>query len=139
MRFHTVSIISGCWIVAMVLSGCSKEKDLSLNDFRDTTIRVYGPYVAVKLPITKGVKMGNPIQIALGPRDVLFAANQTGEVYTLHDSDGDGWEDSTALYCQVNDFGLRSPVGFTNRGDTIYIGTAQQVRIFLDTDNDNKP
>jgi hypothetical protein len=37
-----------------------------------------------------GVKMGNPFQIALGPGDLLYATNQTGEVYPLHDSDLDG-------------------------------------------------
>lgn len=132
-----LSVILPC-IIAVLLLRCSKEKPLSLNDHRDTTIHVYGPYIAVKLPVTKGVKMGNPVQISLGPRGLLFAANQTGEVYTLHDSDGDGFEDSTSLYCHVGDFGLRSPVGFANKGDTVYIGTAQQVRIFLDTNNDIK-
>ena len=67
--------------------------------YQDTTVRVYGPYVAVKLPITKGVKMGNPIQLALGPRDLLFASNQTGEIYTLHDHDGDG----LARSCRCDD------------------------------------
>ena len=124
-------------VCCLLLWRCSGEKPVdALGDFRDTTVRVYGSYVAVRLPVTKGIKMGNPIQIALGPRGKMFAANQTGEVYTLQDSDGDGWEDSTALYCDVKDFSLRSPVGFANRGDTVYIGTAQQVRIFLDTDND---
>jgi putative heme-binding domain-containing protein len=125
-------------VFAISLLYCGKEKPLALNAYRDTTIRVHGPYLAVKLPINKGVKMGNPIQLSLGPRGLLFASNQTGEVYTLHDSDGDGFEDSTALYCDVGDLGLRSPVGFANKGDTVYVGTAQQVRIFLDTDNDAK-
>jgi putative heme-binding domain-containing protein len=33
---------------------------------------------------------------------------------------------------------LRSPAGFAFRGDTIYIGTSQQIRAFLDTDSDAK-
>jgi putative heme-binding domain-containing protein len=130
--------IIGALVAVVLQTSCSQEKTASVTQYQDTTVNVYGPYVAVKLPITKGVAMGNPIQIALGPRDFLFAANQTGEIYTLHDSDGDGWEDSTALYCDVKDFGLRSPLGFTHRGDTVYIGTAQQVRIFLDSNHDNK-
>src|SRR5688572_6662291 len=89
--------------VVVLHASCSQERTASVNQYQDTTVNVYGPYVAVKLPVTKGVVMGNPIQIALGPRDLLFAANQTGEIYTLHDSDGDGWEDSTALYCDVKD------------------------------------
>lgn len=105
---------------------------------QDTDIKVYGPYRAIKLPISKGVKIGNPTQIALGPKGLLYAMNQTGEVYTLHDSDGDGLEDSTALYCHVKDFGLRSPAGFAHRGDTVYIGTAQQIRAFRDLNNDGK-
>lgn len=124
---------------AGLLPGCSvQEKKLSLTEYRDTTVRVYGPYVAVKLPVSKGVKMGNPIQLALGPRGVLYAANQTGEIYTLHDSDGDGWEDSTALYCNVHHSGLRSPVGFSHKGDTVYVGTAQQIRAYLDTNHDHR-
>jgi len=105
---------------------------------QDADIKVYGPYRAIKLPITKGVKIGNPIQISLGPKKLLFAMNQTGEVYTLHDSDGDGLEDSTALYCHVGDFGLRSPAGFAYQDNTVYIGTAQQIRAFKDLNNDGK-
>ena len=119
------------------LAACS-EKKYSDTASADTTVRVYGPYQAVQLPITKGVPLGNPIQIALGPGERLFAANQTGEVYTLHDSDGDALEDSTALYCNVADAGLISPVGFTHRGDTVYIGTRQQIRAYLDVDKDGR-
>ena len=38
--------------VIMGLSGCSRTEHLSVNDHRDTTVRVYGPYAAIKLPIT---------------------------------------------------------------------------------------
>jgi putative heme-binding domain-containing protein len=128
------------WCAFIGMTGCIQEKSDSLSKYihRDTTVTVYGPYVALKLPITKGVKLGNPIQLALGPGGLIYAANQTGEIYTLHDSDGDGLEDSTALYCDVKDNNLRSPVGFAHRGDTVYIGTAQQVRVFLDTSHDHK-
>ncbi|MGB4398124.1 MAG: hypothetical protein WBJ10_02055 [Daejeonella sp.] len=70
------------------------------QNIQETAIKIYGPYRAVKLPISKGVKIGNPIQITLGPKGLLYAMNQTGEVYALHDSDADGLEDSTALYCR---------------------------------------
>jgi putative heme-binding domain-containing protein len=134
-----ISHIAILWCSLLItLSGCSEKRTVSLNDHRDTTVKVYGPYVAVKLPITKGIKMGNPIQLSPGPGGLLFAANQTGEIYTLHDSDADGWEDSTALYCDVKHYGLRSPLGFAHKSDTIYIGTAQQIRAFIDTDNDGK-
>ncbi len=122
-------------------TGDQKVKEpLGIGHLRhvDTTVAVYGPYVAVKLPITKGVNIANPIQLKLGPEGVLYGANQTGEVYSLRDTDGDGLEDKALLYCNVRDFGLRSPSGFAHRGDTIYIGTAQQIRAFLDTDKDGK-
>ena len=126
-------------LACLISSGCRTEKETSTpQKYRDTTVNVYGPYIAVKLPINKGVKMGNPIQLALSPKGLLFATNQTGEVYTLQDSDGDGLEDNAALFCNVKDDGLRSPVGLAYRGDTVYVGTAQQVRAYLDKDNDNK-
>ena len=126
-------------VVCLILSGCKTEKEATTQQsFRDTTVNVYGPYTAVKLPIKTGVKMGNPIQLALSPNGFLFASNQTGEVYTLQDSDGDNLEDHAALFCNVKDDGLRSPVGLAFRGDTVFVGTAQQVRAYLDIDNDNK-
>ena len=127
-----------------LVSSCSKKEEASSSirakykDHIDTTVAVYGPYVAIKLPVTNGVKISNPIQLTLGPGDLLYAANQKGEVYTLRDTDNDGLEDTAELYCNVQDFGLRSPSGFAFRGDTIYIGTAQQIRIFLDKDHDAK-
>ena len=105
------------------------------TDTRDSLL-VYGPYRLVKLPITKGVNILNPIQLAKGPGGILFASNQNGEVFTLKDSDGDGLEDEAALYCDVKSLGLRSPAGFAHKGDTVYIGTSQEIRIFLDRNKD---
>lgn len=104
----------------------------------DTTVAVYGPYRLTKLPITKGVRILNPVQLALGPRGQLFAANKSGEVYRLRDSDGDGLEDEAVLYCNVTALGLQSPAGFAHKGDTVFIGTSQEIRAFLDTNNDGK-
>jgi putative heme-binding domain-containing protein len=128
-------------IGTFILASCKDHRpDLQsyLQLHVDTTVTTYGPYLAVKLPINKGIKISNPIQLSKGPRDVLFAANQTGEVYALHDSDRDGLEDSLALYCNIRDYGLRSPAGIAHRGDTIYVGTSQEIRAFLDTDQDGK-
>lgn len=138
IKTSAASVFMLCMLV-FLLSACLQEKNLAVADHRDTTVSVYGPYVAVKLPINKGVKMGNPIQLALGPHDLMYAANQTGEIYTLRDTDADGWEDSAALYCDVREFGLRSPVGFSHKGDTVYIGTAQQIRAYLDINDDHRP
>jgi putative heme-binding domain-containing protein len=126
-------------LLSCILNGCtSKESGPGHSAAADTSISVYGPYTAIKLPIEKGVKIANPIQLAQGPRGVLYAANQTGEVYSLRDTDGDGLEDTAMLYADVKEQGLRSPNGFAFRGDTIYIGTAQQVRAYLDTNQDGR-
>ncbi len=136
---RNLSLVPLTLIVAVTFWKCKPDQPTSTyQNYQDTTVKVYGPYIAVKLPISKGVKLGNPIQLALGPDELMYAMNQTGEVYTLHDSNGDGLEDSTALYCNVAELGLRSPAGFAYRGDTIYIGTAQQIRAFLDFNQDSK-
>ena len=126
-------------VIAIVsLSMCSEESEVSYTKYEDTTAAVYGPYRIIKLPVTRGVKILNPIQLAQGPDGNLFAANQSGEVYILKDSDGDGLEDEAALYCNVTDDSLRSPGGFAYRGDTVFIGTSQQIRAYLDIDKDGK-
>lgn len=123
----------------LIFSNCEpKITNHSYSNYIDPDIPVYGPYTAIKLPIKNGVQISNPLQISLGPGGLIFASNQTGEIYTLRDMDGDGIEDTALLYCNVNDFGLRSPAGFAYRGDTVYIGTAQQIRAFMDLDHDGK-
>ena len=117
---------------------CSNTTETAATEVSDILGLVYGPYRLVKLPITKGVRILNPIQLALGPGQKLFAANQSGEVYTLNDSDGDGLEDEALQFCNIGDYKLRSPSGFAYKGDTVYIGTAQEIRIFLDKDKDGK-
>jgi putative heme-binding domain-containing protein len=124
-------------LLAALTWACSeKTSDVVTSSDPDSTISVYGPYVVTKLPVSKGVSISNPIQLKLGPDGILYAANQTGEVYSLRDTDNDGLEDMALLYCNVKDLGLRSPSGFTHNGDTIYIGTAQQIRAFLDMNKD---
>ena len=133
-----VKLFAICLIVTISICSCSQKKNEPVADYNDTTVTVYGPYKVVKLPVKKGTRIGNPIQLSSGPGDLIFAANQSGEVYTLHDSDGDGYEDSTALYCNVKDYTLRSPVGFTFKEDTVFIGTSQQVRAFTDLNKDGR-
>lgn len=123
----------------LIFTNCeSKKTNDSYIQFIDHDIPVYGPYTVIKLPIKNGVEISNPLQISLGPGGLIFASNQTGEIYTLRDNDGDGIEDTALIYCNVKDFGLRSPAGFAYRGDTVYIGTAQQIRAFIDLDKDGK-
>src|SRR5215204_2247285 len=81
-------------VLVIFLMGCTKQgPTVGYEKFIDTTISVYGRYAVVKLPITKGVKIANPLQVGLGPQGILYASNQTGEVYSLRDTNGDGLED----------------------------------------------
>jgi putative heme-binding domain-containing protein len=131
------NIPSAIALLVAGLVGCTEKKtETPIQSYVDTTVAVYGPYLALKLPIRNGVAISNPIQLAPGPDGVMYAANATGEVYSLRDSDGDGIEDTNLLFCDVKEAGLRSPGGFAFRGDTIYIGTAQQIRAYIDTDKD---
>jgi len=123
----------------ILFSACSNAKtDVALGKYEDTTVAVYGPYRVIKLPVAKGVNILNPIQLAEGPDGKLFAANQSGEVYTLDDTDGDGIEDAALLYCNVATLNLRSPGGFAHKGDTVFIGTSEEIRAFIDKDKDGK-
>ncbi|MGZ8541742.1 MAG: DUF7133 domain-containing protein [Chitinophagaceae bacterium] len=125
-------------VIISFFSACSNNAgDASTGD-TDTSVSVYGPYRVIKLPITKGVKILNPILLASGSGGKIFAANQSGEVYILQDSDGDGLEDEAALYCNVKEFNLRSPAGFAHKGDTVFIGTSQEIRAYLDNNKDGK-
>lgn len=121
---------------ACVLTLCRSDNSDVLSEYRYDNAEVYGPYKVYQLPISKGVTILNPIQITMGPGQMLFGANQTGEVYILKDSDGDGLEDEAALYCNISEAGLRSPAGFAFRGDTVYIGASQAIRAYLDKDKD---
>lgn len=108
------------------------EKHLAQN------ITVFGSYAVVKLPVKTGVKVWNPVQVVRGPDDVIYAANHTGEIYSLTDTDGDNLEDHATLYCDVREQGLRSPASIAFNGPDLYVGTAQEVRIYTDNDGDRK-
>lgn len=101
-------------------------------------VRVFGSYAVVKLPISSGVKIWNPAQIVQGPDNIMYAANHTGEIYSLHDTDRDGLEDHAELYCDVKEEGLRAPAGMIFKGQDLYVGTAQEVRIYTDLDGDQR-
>ena len=102
----------------------------------DRSVEVYGHYAPVRLPITKGVRLWNPTAIRVSPRGEIFVANYTGEIYRIIDSDGDGLEDTAVLFCNVTKDGLRYPTSMTFRGKELYVGTAQEIRAYEDTDGD---
>jgi putative heme-binding domain-containing protein len=124
-------------IAAGPAAGGSQPADAS-TDALESVAKVYGPYRVIRLPITQGVKILNPIKISLGQDGRIYAANQTGEVYVLRDTNGDGLEDEAFLFCDVSRDGLHSPGGFASRGDTVYIGTRQEIRAYRDTDGDGR-
>ncbi|WP_111671320.1 DUF7133 domain-containing protein [Algoriphagus litoralis] len=141
MKNHKLSTHSPLlWtgIILFLITGCSTPPSNPYEAYEDSTAVVYGPYRVIKLPIDKGVTVLNPVQVSLGPRGRIFAANQSGEIYTLHDSDGDGVEDEALLYADLKELSLQSPVGFTHKGDTVFIGTRSEIRAFLDLDQDAK-
>jgi putative heme-binding domain-containing protein len=107
--------------------------------YLDTSVHVYGTYLVYKLPVTKGANILNPVQLALGTYGRIYASNQSGEVYTLEDTDGDGLEDSAALYVHLADFGLHSAASMAFRGDTIFIAAREEIRAFLDRNKVQKP
>lgn len=125
-------------LLIILASSCQSPFTPAYLTFEDTTAAVYGPYRVIKLPIDKGVTIVNPVQISLGPGGFLFAANQSGEIYTLRDTDQDGLEDSALLFADLNELGLHSPVGFSHIGETVFIGTRTEIRAFQDVDQDGK-
>lgn len=93
----------------ILCSGRKEPVSHSHEGHIDTTITVYGAYTPILLRVTKGIKITNPIQIGLGPGAFIHASNQSGEVYSLRDTDGDGLEDMALLYCDDTNYALMSP------------------------------
>jgi putative heme-binding domain-containing protein len=136
MRMHELRRLSFIILPTLAFIWFTSCKTENVSQHLYESAVAYGPYKVYQLPITKGVTILNPILITMGPGSRLFGANQSGEVYILHDTDGDGLEDEAALYCNIADEGLTSPAGFAFKGDTVYIGASQEVRAYLDTDED---
>jgi putative heme-binding domain-containing protein len=140
IKHHSVNYLVIILLIIFIsgFSMCTGVQPDKYAHFIDTSTVVYGPYKVVKLPVTKGVRILNPIQISAGPGGFMYAANQSGEVYILNDSDGDGVEDEAALFCNVTDAGLKSPGGFAYKDDTVFIGASQEIRAYLDKDKDGR-
>lgn len=127
--------------VLISFTSCQKSTEATLDQntidkLIDKSIEVYGPYAIIKLPIMTGVKIHNPVKVILGPDKLIYVANNTGEIYTLHDTDQDGLEDHARLFCDVKEEGLRSPVSIIFKDQDLYVGTAEEIRIYSDQDGD---
>lgn len=114
----------------------------------DPAVQVNGSYAAVRLPITSGPPLWNPSRITITPQGLVFVANYTGEILTLHDTDGDGLEDSSRLFADVALMGkpegsprqapgvvptgpaLRYPTAMTYKDGWLYVGTTQAIHRF---------
>ncbi|MGX1930947.1 DUF7133 domain-containing protein [Flagellimonas sp. 2504JD4-2] len=135
-------------VIAVLFFSCKKEKkgiiagpstwEETIEMHIDTSVRVYGNYAAVKLPITKGVEIWNPAAIAIDSLGVIYGSNYTGEIYSLIDSDKDGLEDTAQLFCDVGDDGLRYPTSIIFRNSKLFVATTQEIRVYEDTDGDGR-
>ncbi|MCP4977360.1 MAG: c-type cytochrome, partial [Maribacter sp.] len=112
------------------------EWEKTIKSHIDSTVKVYGRFAAVKLPIKTGVVLWNPTVVTIGPKDIMYAANYTGEIYSLHDTDNDGLEDHAKLYCDVKNDSLRYPTSMIFKGNRLYVGTTEEIRVYEDTDAD---
>ena len=106
--------------------------------YTDSSIPVFGKYSLVKLPVKTGVKLWNPTAIVRDENDIMWAANYTGEIYSLHDTDGDGLEDHAELFCDIKEEKLRYPTCMAWKNGELYIGTTQEIRAYKDNDGDFK-
>lgn len=139
MRFQQLVLCSLFLFIQSLFISCKENAQQdTYSQYEDSSAIAYGPYRILKLPITKGVTIQNPIQISAGPGGFIYAANASGAIYRLLDSNADGIEDEAGLYCSVADNGLHNPGGFAFRGDTIFIGTREEIRAYVDLDKDGK-
>ncbi|MCP4784857.1 MAG: c-type cytochrome [Fuerstiella sp.] len=123
----------------------------------DPGVKVYGSHAAVKLPIEQGVLLHNPTAITAGPGGTIYAANYTGQIYRLEDTNGDGLEETAALFADISadgkqypsddaaqypgtpqHGGLRYPTGMVFKGNDLYVATTQEIRIYRDTTGDGR-
>ncbi len=138
-----LQLLAGALISSLALPGAAQQPSTTvprttLETHQKKGVIVYGKYLVVKLPITKGVTLWNPSAIVKGPDGVIYAANYVGEIYTLHDTDGDHLEDTARLFCNVKDAGLRYPTSLAFKGRELYVGTTQEIRIYADRNGDGK-
>lgn len=137
-----------CYLIGcLLLTGvsCTRPSDVSghldqtlIDQLRDRNVRTFGHYAVIKLPIQKGVTLWNPVQVTRGPDGLMYVSNNTGEIFALEDTDGDGLEDYARLFCDVRHDSLRSPASIIFKGVDLYVGTAQEIRVYRDRNGDRQ-
>jgi putative heme-binding domain-containing protein len=125
-------------ICASVLGQTALPSREQIDKHIDPSVEIYGKFAAVKLPIQNGTPIWNPGSIRVSPAGEIFVANYTGEIYRIVDSDQDGLEDSAVLFCNVTQAGLRSPTALAFHERELFVGTAQEIRAYLDENGDGK-
>ena len=102
----------------------------------DTDINVHGHFAAVRLPVTRGVPLWNPTAVKVADDGTVFVANYPGQIVRLVDSDGDGLEDTAVLFADIRRDGLRHATSLALRGREVFVATATEIRVYVDTDGD---
>ena len=115
-----------------------EPSDKTISEHIDFSVPVFGKYALVKLPIKTGVDMWNPTALARDESGRIWGANYTGEIFSLHDTDGDGLEDHAELFCNVKDDKQRYPTCLAWHKGELYVGTTQEIRAYKDSDGDFK-
>ncbi|MCA6078907.1 DUF7133 domain-containing protein [Fulvivirga sedimenti] len=131
---------------ALLISACSNPpeqenatfSEASLRPLIDPDVHVFEKYAVVKLNLVGDVTIWNPVQIVRGPENVMYVSNNTGEIYSIRDTDNDGLEDQAFLFCDVSEDGLRAPASMTFRDNALYVGASDQIRVYLDQDKDGR-
>ncbi len=134
----SILLIGACTDQAQDQASTLTAEAVLFDRFRDQSIDVYQPVTVLKLPLENGVVIRNPSVLERGPLGRIFAANVSGEIYSLVDSDGDGIEDTAEEFCNVSEDGFRTPTGLAFRDWDLYVGLPQQIRVYRDIDHDFK-
>lgn len=144
-RFLNLSL---SWAMAALAAGEVRPTREIIERHIDPAVQVNGRYAAVRLPITKGPALWNPGRVTVTPQGLVFVANYTGEILSLHDTDGDGLEDTTRLFVDMALIGkpegaprqppgvvptgpaLRYPTAMAYRDGWLYVGVTQAIHRF---------
>ena len=145
---HAEHLLAADKIAAPSAAPAELPSRKTIEHFIDPAVKVNGKYAAVRLPIKNGPPLWNPSRITITPEGLVFVANYTGEILTLHDTDGDGLEDTTRLFVDTalidkpadaprqapgvvpTGSALRYPTGMTYKDGWLYVATTQAIHRF---------